>query len=117
VTGGCALLLALAGLYSSIASTLQRRRREIGIRRALGASTFGIVRLVLAHGVRLAVIGSAAGAAVALAAKPWLISVPQSNVATVLIAAALVIAASLAACFIPAWRSARLDPAVALRQD
>src|SRR4029078_3608881 len=104
VTGGCALLLALAGLYSSVASMLQRRRREIAIRRALGASVFGIVRLVVAPAIKVAVIGSAAGAA-ALAARPWLISVPHRGAAMVLIAVAFVMAASLAACFVPAWRS------------
>jgi putative ABC transport system permease protein len=124
--GACALLLALTGLYGSVASSVQRRRREIGIRSALGANRYAIVRLVLGKGAMLALAGTAAGSAAAFAASPWLIQTGLKNIAdartdsgaeALALAALLVMMASLAACLIPALQAARVDPAVALRQE
>ena len=128
--GGCALLLALTGLYGSVASTVQRRRREIGIRAALGGNRYAIVTMVLSHGAKLVLAGTAAGSAAALAARPLLTGAGLANlsgegagawtnsrVEAVALAALLVIMASLAACLIPALRASRVDPSVALRQD
>jgi predicted lysophospholipase L1 biosynthesis ABC-type transport system permease subunit len=129
--GVCALLLALSGLYGSVASAVQRRRREIGIRSALGANRYAIVRLVLGHGAMLALAGTAAGSAAAFAASPWLIEAglietglkkfadarTDSGAEALALAALLVMMASLAACLIPALQAARVDPAVALRQE
>jgi len=129
--GGCALVLALTGLYGSVASTVQRRRREIGIRAALGANRYAVVRLVLGKGAMLALAGTAAGSAAAFAASPWLIKTglietglkktvgasPDSGAGALALAALVVMIASLAACLIPALRAARVDPAVALRQE
>jgi putative ABC transport system permease protein len=119
--GGCALLLALTGLYGSVARTVQRRRREIGIRAALGANHYEILRMVLGHGAKLALAGTVAGSAAALAAGPWLTKAVASErangVGVLALAALMVIMASLAACLIPALRAARVDPAVALRQE
>jgi putative ABC transport system permease protein len=124
--GGCALLLALTGLYGSVASTVQRRRREIGIRAALGANRYAIVTIVLAQGAKLALAGTAAGSAAALAARPCLTRAGLTNlsgesadrgIGVLALAALIVMMASLAACLIPALRAARVDPAVALRQE
>jgi len=119
--GGCALLLALTGLYGSVAGAVQRRRREIGIRAALGANRFTIVKLVLNQGVKLALAGTAAGSAAALTAGPWLTKAVASEgangVEVLALASLIVIMASLAACLIPALRAASADPAVALRQE
>ena len=129
--GGCVLLLALTGLYGSIVGTVQRRRRESGIRAALGASRYAIVRLVLAKGAMLALAGTAVGSAAAFAASPWLVerglittglkgiagASTDSGAGAPALAALVVIIASLAACLIPALQAARVDPAVALRQE
>ena len=119
--GGCALLLALTGLYGSVASTVQRRRREIGIRAALGADRCAIVTLVVGQGVKLALAGTAAGTAAALAARPWLMKVTGAGagggVEELAPAALIVMLTSLGACLIPAVRAARVDPSVALRQE
>ena len=119
--GGCALLLALTGLYGSVASTVQRRRREIGIRAALGANRYAIVTMILSHGAKLVLAGTAAGSAAALAARPWLRNLSGESadrgIGVLALAALLVMMASMAACLIPALRAARVDPAVALRQE
>jgi putative ABC transport system permease protein len=122
--GGCALLLALIGLYSCMARAVSRRRRELGIRRALGATRLDIMRLVLSQGLRLAAsgvviglgialaIGHSAGSTIAPGGAPSLRTLVVSQV----LAGTFVAAASLAACLIPAWRAAGVDPSIALRR-
>ena len=119
--GSCALLLALIGLYSCNASAVTRRGRELGIRRALGATRYDVIRLVLSHGARLTVCGIAIGLAMALVIERWTEhwagKLPWTYLAcSAAFAGILVAAASLAACLIPAWRAARVDPAVTLRR-
>jgi ABC-type antimicrobial peptide transport system permease subunit len=122
--GSCALLLALIGLYSCVASALSRRGRELGIRRAIGATRFDIIRLVLCQGMRLASFGIAIGLGIALAighcaesitAPGGALSLKTLAVALTL-AGTFVFAAGLDACLIPAWRAAGVDPAVTLRR-
>ena len=72
VFGGLALLLAAVGLYSVLAYDVAQRTREFGVRVALGARGSDVMRMVLARGIRTAVIGGAAGAIVALVAGRWL---------------------------------------------
>jgi putative ABC transport system permease protein len=118
---GVALVLAVVGLYASIAYTVSQRTREIGIRIALGASSRAVSRLVLADGVRLAVAGLAAGALVAAAATRALSSllygVEPTDPPTFAAIALLVAAVTLAASWLPARRAVRVDPVDALRAE
>ncbi len=117
--GGLALLLAVIGLYGVVAYAVSSRTREIGVRMALGAEAARIRREVLRSGVSIAVVGLAAGIGLAVLVAPLLRSQligvrpidPVVFVATPLL---LLMIAALAA-WVPAWRAARIDPVVALR--
>jgi len=121
IFAGLALLLAVVGLYASIAYTVSQRTREIGIRVALGASSRAVSRLVLADGVRLTVAGLAAGALIAAAATRALSSllhgVEPTDPATFAAITLLVAAVALAASWLPARRAVRVDPVDALRAE
>jgi ABC-type antimicrobial peptide transport system permease subunit len=116
-----ALLQATLGLYGSLAQAIARRTREIGIRMALGARPAAVRRATVAAGLRLAgagvVLGLAGSAAVAPVARTVLYGVAPSDPWTAAAAVAVLGAAALAACWIPAARASRVDPAVALRHD
>ena len=118
---GVALLLAIVGLYGSIAYAVNQRTREIGIRIALGASSANVSRLVLGDGVRLAALGLAIGVNVAMASTRALSSllydVRPADPPTYAVIAVLVAAVALAASYLPARRAARVDPVDALRAD
>jgi putative ABC transport system permease protein len=121
VFGGTALLLALAGIYGSIAFHIARRSHEIGVRMALGARPNRVVSMVLRRSLLLAGIGVAAGIALALAASRLASSLlfgiaPYDPVSYVLAAAVLLFAAA-AAAWVPALRAARVDPVTALRSE
>jgi len=108
-------------LYSVVASTVARRRREIGIRAAMGASRPAVIVLVVTQGIRLVLAGTTGGLAAALGASKLLAglvagaSSPHWRVLTS--AAVAMIAISLAACVIPASRACGITPAVALRDE
>lgn len=115
------LLLAAVGLYGALAHTVELRRREIGIRIALGARRSQIVRMTLARAGIIVAFGAAAGAAGAIAAgsavRSQLFGVKLTDAASsVFVFAAILISAGVAASF-PAWRAAAVDPASALRQE
>ena len=119
--GALGLLIAMVGLFSALAYAVSQRRREFGVRVALGARSTGIVRMVLAQGLRYALIGLAIGLAIALAAggqlAPLLLGVgPRDPMVTFGVALALGVTATLAG-LIPAWRASRVDPADALRSE
>ena len=117
--GAIGLGLALLGVYGVVAYSVSRRTREIGIRMALGANRFDVMRMVIRHGLILAMIGVAIGAAGAVALKQVLqnnFTVANTNgVATYLVAGVLVITVACFACYVPARRAMRVDPMVALR--
>jgi predicted permease len=117
--GALALLLAGVGLYGVMAFAVAQRTREIGIRVALGARSVDILRSIVAQGLRVAAVGSAIGAAGALAAAPLasrlLLGVSPSDAATYAIVAVLLTLVAVVASGIPARRAARLDPVTALR--
>lgn len=118
--GIVALLLAALGLAGLVAYTVARRRRELGVRLALGASPSSVRRMVVGDGVRLAAAGAALGVAVALALG-WLAGrmvpgAPAPDGATLAGAALLLVASAAAAALVPVAR-ARLDPAEALRSE
>ena len=116
-----ALALAAIGIYGVIAYSVQQRRRELGIRIALGASAALVVRLVVRQGMTLALIGSAFGLAGAgvltRVLRGQLFNVtPTDPVTFVAVPAALVVVA-LIACVVPARRAVSVDPATAIRAD
>ncbi len=114
-------LLAAIGLYGVIAYSVGRRMREIGIRMALGARPRGVINLVMRQGLVLAAIGLVAGLGMAVVASRLLTGVLYGVGAADPIAwtgaAAVLIAASAIANFVPAHRASRVDPSVALRLE
>jgi putative ABC transport system permease protein len=121
IFAGCALLLAVVGLYGVVTYSVTRRAPEIGIRMAVGAQRSDILRMVLAEGLRLALAGVIAGGAGALLLtrllERFLFATTTTDPLTYLGAPALLIAIALIACFVPARRAMRLDPIAALRHD
>src|ERR1700730_6523954 len=119
VLGALALLLAVIGLYGVMAYTVSQSTRELGLRMALGAGASNLLRLVISRGLALIAGCALLGAAVALGLTRLLGNLlyhvsPRDPLAFGAAFAVMTIAA-LAACFLPAWRATRTDPAEALR--
>ena len=116
-----ALLLAMAGIYGVTAYTVAQRTREIGVRMALGASRGTVLGMVLKQGVITGALGVGTGILGSLALARWLQSqlfgVSPTDPATFAGVALILIMVSLAACWIPLRRAARVDPMVALRYE
>ena len=116
---GIALLLALVGIYGVISYSVTQRVRELGIRWALGARQFDILRLVMGQGLALTLAGVAAGIAGALlltrVMTDVLFGVTATDPATFAGTGALFSVVALAASYIPARRATRIDPMTALR--
>jgi putative ABC transport system permease protein len=114
-----ALLLASVGLYGVVSYSVGRRTHELGLRMALGARAGDVQRLVLARGLRLALLGLAVGFAGALALSRLLsdlvFGISTLDPATLAAVGGLLLAVSLLACYLPARRATRIDPAAALR--
>jgi putative ABC transport system permease protein len=115
-----ALSLSVVGLYGVLAYSVSRRRREIGVRTALGARAADVLRLVLGQGLRLTALGIVLGLAAAFWLTRWLSSllfeITPVDPATFSSASVLLLAVALAACWIPARRAARIEPIQALRE-
>ena len=119
--GGLALLLAAIGIYGVIAFSVSRRTHEIGLRMALGARQYDVLKLVVREGLVLVSIGFGIGVPGILLANR-LISAALSGVSPFAASTAIVIGTGLffvafLACYIPARRAASLHPAVALRAE
>jgi len=116
-----AVVLASVGLFGVISYAVSQRRVELGIRMALGATTIGIRRQVLAEGARLvavAVVVGLAGAALSTRfLEGFLYGVQPIDPATYASVAGLLTAVALLACWVPASRATRVDPAKALRAE
>jgi predicted permease len=119
VLGGLALLLAAIGLYAVMAYAVSQSARELGLRMALGAGQYDLLRLVMMRGVTLTAVGVVVGAAVALGLTRLMGDLlyrvsPRDPAAFGLAFVAMMITA-VAACFLPAWRATKADPMRTLR--
>lgn len=115
------LLLAATGIYGVLSGSVTERTREIGVRAALGASPAAILGLVLRQGMKLAGIGVVIGLVGALASSraltTLLFGVSDRDPVTYAGVAAVLLAVAALACWIPARRAARVDPAITLRAE
>jgi putative ABC transport system permease protein len=119
--GGIALVLTAAGIFGVLSYLVTQRTREIGLRMALGAQPQDVLRVIVGHGMRLALIGVAIGLAGAFAATQWMSSflfdVKPTDPWTFAAVVAVLFAAAFLACYFPAQRAMRVDPMVALRYE
>jgi ABC-type antimicrobial peptide transport system permease subunit len=119
--GGLALLVAVVGLYSLLAFDVAQRRRDIGIRSALGASGGRLLRETISRGAALALLGTLIGLAVCLLAAPWvqqlLFHVDARDPLVLVLVGGALLAVSGLASVPPALKSARAEPMEALRAD
>jgi ABC-type antimicrobial peptide transport system permease subunit len=116
-----AVVLSMVGVYGVLSYSVARRRGELGLRLALGASRSDPFRLVIAEGLRLVLWGTAAGIVASLLVsqllRGLLFGVKPADPVT-LIAASIVLAIiAVAGCVIPAWRAATVNPIIALRAE
>jgi putative ABC transport system permease protein len=117
--GALAMLLAGIGLYGTMAYAVSQRRRELGLRTALGAAPTVLLRLVLSQGLRLTAIGVVLGGVAAFASTRMiaymLYQVSPRDPHAFVAALVIMVLAALLACLAPAWRAARTNPVAALR--
>jgi len=116
-----ALVLAAVGIYGVLSYSVAQRSKEIGIRMALGATRHEVLGMILRESLLVvaagAIVGAAAAQAGARVVSTLLFGVSAQDPATAVIAACVLVAAAVAAAFIPARRAAQTEPIVALRND
>jgi putative ABC transport system permease protein len=121
VIGLVALLLSAAGIYGVVSHAVAQRRREIGVRLALGARPGAIVRMVVGHGTRPVLagglIGLLAAVAIAFGSASALSEIQARDPVNYIVVAVMITIVALAASYLPAKRAASIDPVVALRQQ
>jgi putative ABC transport system permease protein len=119
--GIVALVLAATGIYGVLSGSVTERIREIGVRLALGASRGNILALVVRQGMTLTGLGVVIGLSGAVAASQAIVAmlfgVSRLDPITYLGVIALLLGVSMIACWIPAWRAARVDPSITLRAE
>jgi ABC-type antimicrobial peptide transport system permease subunit len=119
--GIAALLLTAVGLYGTLAYLASRRTQEFGIRMALGASRWQVLRSVAGEGLLLAAVGGVLGFAGAMTTtgvlRGLLYDVAPFDAQTLVAAAFIMALTALAGAIHPAWRAARVDPTIALRAE
>jgi ABC-type antimicrobial peptide transport system permease subunit len=118
---GVATLLAILGVYSVLAYGVVRRTREIGIRVSLGGSRSSILGTVLWGGMRMTGVGVLVGVGLSLATaslvRGALVGVSPTGPWALMVVVAIMVATSVLASALPAWRAVRVDPLVALREE
>jgi predicted permease len=119
--GAMGFTMAVVGVYGVVAFAASQRTREIGIRMALGANRTQVLKLVLRQGVWVVLAGAALGLLVTIGISRQvanlLLGVSATDPLTFITATALLLAAALYACFVPARRAMKVDPMVALRYE
>jgi putative ABC transport system permease protein len=119
--GAIALLLTAAGVFGVLSYLVTQRRREIGLRMALGAQQADVLRVIVGHGLRLMLVGVGIGVAGALIVTRWmsgvLFGVKPTDPFTFAVVALVLGTIAFLAAYIPARRAMRVDPMVALRYE
>jgi ABC-type antimicrobial peptide transport system permease subunit len=114
-------LLAATGVFALMSYSVEQRRREIGIRIALGAEPGRLIRSIVRDGARIALLGVAAGLIASLLTArviaAFLFGITPTDPLTLGIASLALFLVSILACLIPAIRSSRVDPLIALRAE
>ena len=118
---GLALLLAAIGTYGVLSYAVAERRREIGIRMALGAPQSSVLADVMKQGLVLTTVGIVVGLAGAFAMNRVIASLlfgvqPTDPITMIAVVASITLVAAVA-CWLPAWRASRVDPNIVLRDD
>jgi putative ABC transport system permease protein len=116
-----ALILSAIGVYGTIAYSLSRRTRELGVRSAIGATRSNLLAMIMKEGLWLILAGVAGGIALSLlltrAMSGLLFGITAADPITMVTSAAVLISVAAASCFIPAWRASRTHPVIALRAE
>jgi len=118
---GLALALAAIGVYAVMAYSVSQRTQEIGIRIALGATTKDVLRLIINQGAKLAIAGVVAGVIAALLLRRvtanFLYGLSDADPLIFSFVPLLIVAVTLVACYLPAYRATKVEPMVALRNE
>ena len=121
IFGALGLLLSVVGVYGVMSYLVSQQTREIGIRMALGAAPSNVLRLIVAHGLKLTLFGIAIGLCASLALtrfiRTLLFDISPTDPLTFAAVAVLLTGVAVAACAIPARRAMQVDPMIALRHD